>query len=137
MWRSIIFFIIVGSLVIIVIQILFENIVDKSNKSPITEYLFVGFESFCNQIGSEEFKNNSFRVACISFRFLALFIIPSYSAFITSFIAIRIPHIPFHNMEEFFKNGKYKLATENGTFFNMDLEVTTYSFLVRKIHLIG
>lgn len=132
-WRSIIFFIIVGSIIIIIIQRLFENIVHKTNISPIAEYLFIGFESFCNQIGSQEFKNSSFRVACFSFRFLALFIIPSYSAVIISFIAVRIPHIPFQNMDEFFKDGTYKLASQNGNFFNLDLEVNFYFFSIWKI----
>lgn len=85
--------------------------------------LFAIFECLCSQDGGEDFKKISSRIVSIFMRFLAIMVIGSFGAVITSYLAVEIPEIPFKNLEEFDRHGRYQLITVKSdyteVFFNV------------------
>lgn len=97
----------------------------------IFDFVFHGFEVFCDQIGCiEDFKTSSFRLLSISFRLAALFVLPSYGSVITSFLTVKILDIPFENLDEFANNGKYVLEVRKGDLLEDYLRVSIVKFLI-------
>lgn len=99
---------------------------DKTcENAALLDLIFMGFESFCNQIGFEEnLRKLSFRILMITFRAAALFVIPVYGAEITSYLALREAKVPFDDVYEFVEHGQYILAIYGGTFVRFYLAVS-------------
>lgn len=66
--------------------------------------------------GGETIKERYIRMTVITTRFVALFIVPAYSAFILSFILYPNVKLPFEDMKGLVKDKTYKLgfSTQEG-----------------------
>lgn len=110
LWSCILGYILLGSVWGFLIKKIteFYNIFEKIST---VDCLFIGFECFCNQLGwNHDIKKFSFRIIGFTFQLTAFFVIPAYAATIISYLAIKIPIIPFTNLMEFVENGEYVLA---------------------------
>lgn len=115
LWCCIWVFIFLCSLVLLFVKKITEHFINNLN-IPGVDIIFIGLDSFCNQDSGLDLKRLNFRIIIITIRFLALFIIPAYGAVITSFLAVKIVQMPFRNLEEFVKNGKYLILLESPSF---------------------
>lgn len=95
-------------------------------KTTLVEIAFVGLDPFCNQNGYGDFKSISFRIICFSLRIMAVFIMFSYNAVIVSYLAIKIPLIPFRNLEGFSKDGRYLLSIPDQSFMHVYFKVILF-----------
>lgn len=114
-WLAVIFSLVIGTSFILIIQFIWRKYVGEV-KNPIISNLFIGFEILCNQKGSKDEENVSFRIVKLMFRIIAIFLTASYGADIISFLAIKIPEIPFTNLDEFFKINDYHLIANSDNF---------------------
>lgn len=87
-------------------------------------------------LGTEERENITFRMACFTFRILAFFIIPAFSADLTAYLAIRTINIPFLTAEDFIKNGKFKIFLRSGFIKNYLLVKTWWYYLFSPMKVV-
>lgn len=92
--------------------------------------LFICFEILCNQNGNEEMRSVSLRTSCLAISLAAIIVFSSYGATITSFLTVESFDRPFTNIEEFLKNGKYKLLIESGDMMLLNQERVNIWILV-------
>ena len=59
--------------------------------------------------GEDEDYAISIRVCNFIFRFFGIFIIQAFSTELASYLSLQIFNLPFNSLEEFVKNGKYRL----------------------------
>lgn len=86
----------------------------KNNRS-LTDDMFLVFEHFCNQDGSNELQSISIRIASLCLRFISIIVISSFGAVATSYFAIRPMEIPFVDRESFFVNEQYSMLLDPPT----------------------
>lgn len=85
---------------------------ERGKKGSVIDSIFLISETFCNQSGNDEMENLYMKILCILSRLAAVIIIASFGAVISSFVSVETFKIPFTNVEEFFKNGQYKILLE-------------------------
>lgn len=90
--------------------------------TSIVDHLFLIFETLCNQSSNVEIENTFIKMICILSGIMTVVIAASYGATLASYVAVEILQVPFTNIEEFVRNGQYKLLLyPNGmidNFFN-------------------
>lgn len=112
-------------------SVLIKKILKNDENVSLIDFAFLAFESFCNQFGfGKDFKKYSLRILNFTFKLTALIIVPAYGGDLTSYLAIKLPKIPFNNLEEFVKNGRYILLYHKGHFLKRHFAVRTFQFLI-------
>lgn len=111
-WTAVLFSIAIATLFNILINMLLK----KQDRKVIMSCLFFGLETFCNQSGSPELKNTSFRILSISLSIVVIFAISSYGSMITTFFAVKFWEIPFSNLKEFLGRKQYRLVIDKTDF---------------------
>lgn len=83
-------------------------------------------ETLTNQSGNDEMDGTSLKVISISLRIIALAVVASFGAVITSYFSVKIAKPPFNNIDQFVTNGQYKAASYsyNHAFFYVLIKVS-------------
>lgn len=124
--------IILCGLVLLLMKKILEMYTIKHEKASGIDLAFAGLDLFCNQNGCEEFNNFNFKILLITFRIVALLILPAYGAVVTSYLAVQIPKIPFRNLDEFITENKgYVLALYRSRFVKYYFEVSNIFFITQ------
>ena len=121
-WMAVIFSIVIGNIFVIIFHLFKE----KSEERSFTDNIFLIFESFCNQTGNDKMENIFLRIISLESRMIAIILMATFSAVITSFLTLEIPEIPFHNFQQFVRNGQFKLILSKRSPFYL------YFITVRK-----
>lgn len=87
-----------------------RNSLNEAKKIDFVDAAFLSIETFYTQCGNDKIESFSLRLISITLRITAIIVIACYGAVITSFLAVKIPKIPFKNVHEFLENGEYRLA---------------------------
>lgn len=72
-------------------------------------------------------ENAYIKIICLISQFMAIIITGAFGAVIASFVAVEIVQEPFTNMDEFVKNGQYKLQVFPHTFGELYFNKVTYT----------
>ena len=70
------------------------------------------------------------------FNIIGLVLVNSFGAVITSFLSVDYPEVPFRNLEEFIKNGQYKLLLLNNGVIHAYLEVCDSTILTTEFRYV-
>lgn len=103
--------------IILLSTVLFVTIGYKTNAfeaKPVNiGAFFRSFDIFTNQDGEGSWKSVSARLAIAATTITTLFIVPSYSGALASSILLPRFKLPFTDLEEFVKDGSYRIVYPN------------------------
>ncbi|CAK9826038.1 Glutamate receptor 4 [Anthophora retusa] len=121
LWMSLIMIMVVAEIVLTLIKYRLEpaSITQTMND----EFLRI-WGIFCQQGVAEFPKNSSLRVAYFTMLFTATVISAAYSASLISFVTARMRDQPFRSVDEFIKDGTYRVIVIKGT---SDYDMLFYS----------
>ena len=118
--------VVISSLFLGTMLVVFLNIFSKNERYCLAENIFSVSGIFCNQSNEEGNETNSLKIVLLMMNILGFVIVNSFGAVITAFLSVKIPIIPFNNLEEFGKDGGYILQLYRRGDLHKFLEVHDY-----------